>query len=131
VHLRHERWQEAAGAFRHAVDRVASHPAAAALGALEAGTARGRPRKAAFRVGIDEWGDTGTRAAVDLALAGAVHSMISGTGPLEAATGVARALAKAETGTHAWWLPVEPVLRVADHPAAWATVLAQLRARAA
>jgi DNA-binding winged helix-turn-helix (wHTH) protein len=132
VHLRHGRRQEAAGAFRRAVDRVARHPAAAALGALEAGTARGRSRKAASRVGrIDERSDTETRTAVDLALAGAVHSMIAGTGPLEAATGVAQALAKAETGNHVWWLPVEPVLRVADHPAAWATVLAQLRARAA
>ena len=131
VHLRHGRRQEAAAAFHHAVERVAHHPAAAALDALQAGAGRGRSRRTAPQTSIEERTDTAARAAIDLALAGAVQSMIAGAEPFEAATGVAQALARAETGSHAWWLPVEPVLRVADHPAAWAPVLAQLRARAA
>jgi len=57
--------------------------------------------------------------------------VISGEGSADAAARVGQALARAEMGSRAWWLPVEPVLRVADHPAAWAPVLAQLRARAA
>jgi len=57
--------------------------------------------------------------------------MITGAGPMDAAARVGQALARAETDSGAWWLPVEPIVRVADHPAAWAPVLAQLRARAA
>jgi DNA-binding winged helix-turn-helix (wHTH) protein len=131
VHLRHSRQHEAAQAFRSALDQVARHPAAAALDAL--GVAAGLPdtREASADVSGEERDDLSSRPAVDLALAGAVHAMIAGAGPAEAAARVGQALAKAETGSHAWWLPVEPVLRVADHPAAWAPVLAQLRARAA
>ena len=125
VHLRHERRQEAAAAFRQALDRVARHPAAAALGALGAGAERARSLRP------EGLTDTTGRTATDLALAGAVQSMVSGKGPLEAATSVGQALGKAEAGSQAWWLPVEPILRVANHPAAWAAVLAQLRARAA
>ncbi len=119
VHLRHGRRDEAVVAFGSALERVARHPAGAALAALTVprhGPAEGR---------------TDGRTAVDRALVEAVHLTISGAEPQVAAERVAQALAGAGTGSQAWWLPVEPVLRVTDHPVAWATALARLRARAA
>lgn len=131
VHLRHGRRQDAEAAFRHAVEHVARHPAAAALVALGAERGQLAAAYAGPIPSVAERADVTSRVVVDLALAAAVHAMITGAGPVDAAARVGHALARAETGSRAWWLPVEPILRVADHPAAWAPVLAQLRARAA
>ena len=130
IHLRHGRRQEAATEFRRAVGHVARHPAAAALVALGVDGGSLPFPDAVPLPHVEETGVT-SRVVVDLALARAVHAVISGEGPADAAARVGQALARADAGSRAWWLPVEPVLRVADHPAAWAPVLAQLRARAA
>ena len=123
VHLRHGRRDEAAMAFRHALQRVARHPAAIALGALRSGPSAGAaPSEADPAVSA--------RAPVDLALVEGVRLAVAGDHG-RAASRIEQALARAEPGSQAWWLPVEPVLRVDAHPADWAAVLAQLRNRAA
>ncbi len=124
VHLRHGRRDDAILAFGQALTRVARHPAAVAFGAL----AGASPAHAAQPPGTSA--EVSPRAAVDLALAEAVRLTMSGHHG-DAAALVGQALVRAEHGSHAWWLPVEPLLWVAGHPAEWASVLAQLRNRAA
>ncbi len=119
VHLRRGRRENAAAAFQQALDRVPRHPAAVALAASELA----RPVA-----------ETSARPApsgnvVDLALAEAIGLAVAGTHASAAAT-MAGALSRAEPGSHGWWLPVEPMLAVTDHPGEWAAVLAQLRSRA-
>jgi len=123
VHLRHGRTADASVAFRHALERVARHPAALVL----AGLAGAPPAEPAPRAAQAE---ASPRAAVDRALAEGIGLAVSGRHGAAAAV-VGQALAGAEDGSQAWWLPVEPVLHVAAHPVEWAPVLAQLRHRAA
>jgi DNA-binding winged helix-turn-helix (wHTH) protein/Flp pilus assembly protein TadD len=120
VHLRRGRREDAARAFRQALDRVPRHPAAAALVA----SALAHPVA-----------DTPTRPApvgnvVDLALAEAIGLAVGGSHAGAAAV-MAGALAGAEPGGQGWWLPVEPMLAVTNHHEEWAAVLARLRTRAA
>jgi tetratricopeptide (TPR) repeat protein len=124
VHLRHGRRDEAAMAFHHALERVARHPAAIALGALGTGPSAGAAPLDAEPAVVSP------RALVDLALAEGVRLVVAGHHGV-AASRIGQALALAEPGSQAWWLPVEPVLGVTAHPAEWAPVLAQLRNRAA
>jgi hypothetical protein len=118
------RTADAAVAFRRALERVARHPAAIALASLT-GAPAGEP--AAPRAAQAQ---ASPRAAVHRALAEGIG--LAGSGRHDAAAAVVgQALAGAEDGSQAWWLPVEPVLHVAAHPVEWAPVLAQLRHRAA
>ena len=111
-------------AFDHALERVARHPAAVALGALSPG-----PSTNVAAPDADPAMEP-PRALVDRALAEGVRLAVEGHHGA-AASRVGQALARAEPGSQAWWLPVEPILRVAAHPVEWAPVLAQLRNRAA
>ena len=121
VHLRHARRDDAARAFRQALDRVRRHPAAAVLAVGAGAVVPGAT--AAVR------GVSASSGAVELALAQAVVQVTAGNSAGAAAT-MARALSNCEPGSHAWWLPVEPMLGVAAQPEPWAPVLAQLRNRA-
>jgi DNA-binding winged helix-turn-helix (wHTH) protein len=118
VHLRRGHRSDAARAFRHAIDRVPRHAAAVVLaaGAVTPG-------------GTGVVGGETSAGAMDVALAQAIARATSGDS-LGAAGTMAKALASCEPGSHAWWLPVEPMLGVAAQPAIWAPVLAQLRSRA-
>ena len=124
VHLRHGRLDEAAMAFRHALEGVARHPAAVALGALGTEPSAGAAPPDAEPALVSP------RALVDLALAEGVRLVVAGHHGV-AASRIDQALARAEPGSQAWWLPVEPILCVTAHPVEWAPVLAQLRNRAA
>ncbi len=111
--LRQGRHEEAQGAFRRALDRVATHPMA--------------------RLGLEgeraSW--PGRRAAtVDAAIFHAAQLAMVGK-HAEAANIVEQALAGAPPGNAGWLLPVEPLLQVTSHPEIWARPLAQLRNRAA
>ena len=121
VHLRRGQRDDGARAFRQALDRVPRHPAAVALAA--GALAQGATAPAVSSV-------SASVSAVDRALADAVARVAAGASA-EAAEIMARALANCEPGSHAWWLPVEPMLGVAAQPDTWAPVLAQLRSRAA
>jgi DNA-binding winged helix-turn-helix (wHTH) protein len=119
VQLRRGRRGDAAVAFRQALVRVPRHPAAIAL---------------AVSASAPPVAEISARPAppanvVDLALAEAIALAAAGSHDRAAAT-VAGALSRAEPGSQGWWLPVEPLLAVTDHPGEWAAVLAQLRSRA-
>jgi DNA-binding winged helix-turn-helix (wHTH) protein len=112
VNRRRGRAAEATAAFEQALTRVATHPMArAALGLAAEPPVRGV-------------------SPVDAAIARAVPLVTAGS-HAEAARLVDEALAEAPDGNAGWILPVEPMLAVAERPAAWAGVLARLRARAA
>ena len=66
----------------------------------------------------------------DKALARAAISALQ-TQPVEAARIVDEALTESPPGSAFWLLPLEPLLRVYDHPAIWAAPLARLRTRGA
>jgi DNA-binding winged helix-turn-helix (wHTH) protein/cytochrome c-type biogenesis protein CcmH/NrfG len=119
VHLRRGHRSDAAHAFRETLDRVPRHAAAVALAAgaiTPGGTAVVR-------------GVSSNAGVVDKALAQAIARVMAGDNA-GAAAAMASALANCEPGSHAWWLPVEPMLGVAAQPEIWAPVLAQLRSRA-
>ena len=120
VHLRRGRREDAAVAFQQALDRVPRHPAAVALPASDLA----RP------VAETSAQPAPSGNVVDLALAEAIGLAVAGAHARAAAT-MAGALSRAEPGSQGWWLPVEPMLAVTDHPGEWAAVLAQLRSRAA
>jgi hypothetical protein len=70
-------------------------------------------------------------AGVEAAMARGVVDLLAGR-QADAAVRIEAALKAAPAGTSAGWtLPVEPLVRMADHPAAWAGVAAMLRDRAA
>ena len=68
--------------------------------------------------------------AVGLALFAQAIARVTAGDSVGAAATMAKALTNCEPGSHAWWLPVEPMLGVAAQPEIWAPVLAQLRSRA-
>jgi tetratricopeptide (TPR) repeat protein len=121
VHFRRARHDEAARAFRQALERVPRHPAALVLAAVRDARSASAPAVRRLSPGAGD---------MDLALAEAVAQAVKGASA-EAAATMARALASCEPGSHAWWLPVEPVLGVAAQPETWRSALALLRSRAA
>jgi DNA-binding winged helix-turn-helix (wHTH) protein len=110
----------AAAAFREAVSRVAVHPQAlAALIVLgDPGAAAAVPTEAV--AGPPRIEVTVARA-VGLALSGAAES---GARLLD------ETLATTPPGSAAWFLPVEPLLRVREHPELWASALSRVQSRA-
>ncbi|HEY6509180.1 MAG TPA: transcriptional regulator, partial [Vicinamibacterales bacterium] len=112
VHLHHGRRGDASMAFGHALERVARHPAAIALAALTTGSPPVDAPPMEQVSGLP-------RALVDHALAQSVFLAVAGDHGA-AASRAGQALGRAEPGSQAWWLPVEPLLRVTAHPAEWA-----------
>jgi DNA-binding winged helix-turn-helix (wHTH) protein len=124
VHLRNGRTSDARAAFEQTLVRVAEHPLA--------------------RVGLAVLGDR-QFASLDSDAAASARAGMSGVDAAMAraallvqmrdADGAARlmddALAAAAPGGAAWLLPVEPLLNVSAHRAAWSPALARLRVRAA
>ncbi len=130
VHLRHGRSRDAVEALHQASSRLALHPARLVLATIAPGddTRAGGPQTAAAPP--DGQRPARNISAVDLALAQAIGLAANGAHN-EAAACVEQALATSSPGSQGWLIPVEPMLRVAQSPAAWATVLARLRSRAA
>jgi DNA-binding winged helix-turn-helix (wHTH) protein len=118
LHYRRGEHTEARTAFERALARVPTHPLArAARESISAGVSVASPAAE-------------TTVTMDAALGVAVPMVLAGQ-HVDAARLVDRALAAATQGNAAWLLPVEPMLNVSAAPAAWATVLARLRTRAA
>jgi tetratricopeptide (TPR) repeat protein len=107
----------AAVAFEESLKRVAVHPLAR-LGLAVLGHSP---------VPADADADP---ASANAAIARAIGLALTGR-QSDAASLVERTLAAAPAGNVGWLLPVEPLLRVRDHPGVWATALSRLRSRAA
>lgn len=125
LQLRSGRRQAAVDAFNEALKRIDLHALA------RVGLAAAQDPEAAAR-------GTGAAAApspqpgpmpFDLTLSRSLALCLAGR-TVEAAAGIERALAAAPPGNAGWLLPLEPLLQVSRCPRPWATVLAQLRARA-
>jgi tetratricopeptide (TPR) repeat protein len=127
LRLRQARPEEARLAFRHALDRVATHPLAhVALTAIgDAGGGASMP--GAAPPGDGPGHDTLT---ADAAIGHAAVMALRGA-HAEAAALVDRALAAAPPGNAGWLVPVEPLLNVSAHPVVWMPALSRLRTRAA
>jgi len=129
VHLRRQRYADAAGAFEQALTRLPLHAARAVLASLPhhaAGTVTHRRMVAQAPRRDFERG----APSIDAALAQAAALVAAGE-PTTAAAVVGQAFSLAPPGSQGWWLPVEPILRVSTTPELWASALAQLRSRAA
>jgi tetratricopeptide (TPR) repeat protein len=126
LRLRQARLADAREAFRCALERVRLHPMARI--ALEATSgAHGQALPTALPHGTSHGGV----ATVDDAMAHAARSVLAGS-HADAARLVDAAIGAAAAGSSAGWiLPVEPLLDVRSHPAAWGAPLARLRTRAA
>jgi DNA-binding winged helix-turn-helix (wHTH) protein len=122
LRLRRGRREEARAAFVEATTRIAAHPMArvglAATGALDE---RALPAL-----------DAAARSphAVEAAMAEAARRVLAAD-YAAASRVIADALDAAPPGNAGWLLPIEPLLSVSAHPAAWALALARLRNRAA
>jgi DNA-binding winged helix-turn-helix (wHTH) protein len=121
--LRIRQGQRAAAceAFSKALIRVDGH-VLAAIG-LQAMSGSTDPL-----AGLGREGGSPRGTAVDAAIARAVAMTLAGHGG-GAATVVDAALVDAPPGSSGWWLPIAPILETTH--AAWAPVLARVRARAA
>lgn len=129
VRLRQGRTTDAAAAFEHALERLPSHPIT--LGAMSVIAESSRRRSIRTRLDQRIAMLEAHGAAVDAAMARAVADVLADR-HAEAARRVQTALQASPPGTSAGWtLPVEPLLRIADHPAEWVQVFATLRDRAA
>jgi DNA-binding winged helix-turn-helix (wHTH) protein len=123
LRLREGRRSDAVEAFSRALERVAIHPMARA--GLAAATSA-NTRSATGSAG----GRQAAAGSIEAAMAGASPLVLAGAHD-EAARLVDAALASAPPGNAGWLTPIEPLLNVSAHPAAWAHVLAHLRTRAA
>jgi len=121
MRLRQGRRAEATEAFREAVARVAVHPQA-----LAALIVLGDARAAAA---VPSRTGSADPPRIERTVAYAVGFALSGN-----AAGAARlldeTLAKAPPGSAAWFLPVEPLLRVSEQPDLWAPALSRVQSRA-
>jgi DNA-binding winged helix-turn-helix (wHTH) protein len=115
IHFRSGRRADADAAFREALNRIPSHPLAAAMCGADVSGAQ--PQLAGMN-------------NVDLAMANAVALVLNGKHDL-AARVCGEALAHAEPGPAGWILPVDALLNPLRHPDAWGRTLAMLRDRAA
>ncbi len=129
MRLRQTRLAEAREALGYALDRVRMHPMAHI--AIEAASGAGGLEGEATGRGATVADVAGSGVTVDAAMARAARSVLAGSHS-EAAGLVDAAIGRSADGSSAGWiLPVEPLLDVRRHPAAWAAPLARLRTRAA
>jgi DNA-binding winged helix-turn-helix (wHTH) protein len=125
--LRQERPAEAAAAFHHALERVATHPMAR-VGLAAASS----PDTISFMAPVlDAAAEAagGPPPSIEASLVRAACLAVSGS-HAEAARIVANAMAGAPAGNAGWLLPIEPLLNVKAQPDVWTPALAHLRNRA-
>ena len=124
LQLRRGRREDACAAFTRATARVAAHPMAnvalVAAGALDHASSAA---SAAIPTGRGV-------PAVEAAMAHAAQLVLAGDHDA-AGRVIAEMLANAPRGNAAWTVPIEPLLQVGAHSAAWTLALARLRNRAA
>lgn len=122
--LRRGATAEARVAFGEAIRRIGRHPMArAALASLDGS-------KALSGLAAEGGGaSAGGAPSIEVATARVVALVLRGA-PDDGARLLEAAFDSAPAGPAAWWLPLEPVLRVSAHPHVWAPTLARLRARA-
>lgn len=126
LRLRQGRRADAAEAFAHALERVATHPLAqVGLAVLGSGGSIALPRTDTGR-GLS----AGRTPSVEVALVQAVRLVVAGAHG-QAAQTLEAALSSAAPGNAGWLLPVEPLLHVTARPDIWARALGHLRNRAA
>ena len=129
IRLRQSRTADAAAAFERTLERLPSHPVTLAAMSVVADSSRRRSIRTRLDQRLAMLEAHG--AGVEAAMARAVSDVLADR-HAEAARRIQAALQAAPAGTSAaWTLPVEPLLRVAEHPAEWAQVFATLRDRAA
>jgi DNA-binding winged helix-turn-helix (wHTH) protein/Tfp pilus assembly protein PilF len=117
--------REAGDAFARALERVPGHAfALAGLGVLDPAAPDRRQAAEARAESLRQFG-----SPVEASFVAATFETAAGS-PERAATAVGAALDVAPAGGGGWILPVEPLLDVQRHPAAWAAALSRLRARA-
>lgn len=116
IHRRRDEGDSARSAIAETLRRVPAHPRALAVLAVLSG----HGSDLSFPEGA---------GGLDVALAQAILLTATNDAP-SAADVVATALAAAPEGNAGWLVPIEPMLRVDQHRAAWAPVLATLRTRA-
>lgn len=114
MHLGRREWEPASRAFREATTRVPQHALAKVGLTIAAGQGAGAVQP------FDLSDPLGTAACL----------VMSGE-PERAAMIVDRMIAAAPDGSTGWLLPVEPLLQIGRQSAAWSSVLARLRDRAA
>jgi DNA-binding winged helix-turn-helix (wHTH) protein len=124
LRLRQQRRADAAAAFAHAIERVATHPMAQ-VGLVAAGS---HAPVAPPDTGVEQPGRRFRSA--DAALFHAAQRVVANA-HADAARILDDLLASAGPGNAAWLLPLEPLLHVTTHPDLWARSLAHLRNRAA
>jgi DNA-binding winged helix-turn-helix (wHTH) protein/cytochrome c-type biogenesis protein CcmH/NrfG len=122
LRLREGRLADARDAFSRAIDRVGIHPTA------RVGLAAVSPD--ARRAADQAIGGERMPRPLEAAMVGASQLVLAGAHD-DAARLVDTMLAGAPPGNAGWLTPIEPLLNVSAHPAAWAPVLARLRTRAA
>jgi tetratricopeptide (TPR) repeat protein len=128
LELRRQRSARAREAFEHAIAHVGTHPFARV--GLSAASGMSHP-PAPGRSSLTDVQQAGEHSpTVDAAMLKAADLVGHGR-HAEAAQIVERSLASAPAGSAGWLLPIEPLLRVADHPHVWVRALALLRNRAA
>jgi DNA-binding winged helix-turn-helix (wHTH) protein len=124
LRLREGRLPDARDAFGRAIERVGIHPMArAGLASMSASA----PQAAKLVMGGQPTSMTGSAGA---AMAGAAQLVLAGAHD-EAARLVDTLLAGAPPGNAGWLTPIEPLLNVSAHHAAWVPALVRLRTRAA
>ena len=124
IRLRQGRLSGARDAFGRALERVAIHPMA------RVGLAAATPKGARPIANVPVAGRIGSfNTPADAAMIDAAQLVFAGAHD-DAARVVDGALASAPPGNAGWLIPVEPLLNVSAAAAAWAPVLARLRARA-
>jgi DNA-binding winged helix-turn-helix (wHTH) protein/Flp pilus assembly protein TadD len=123
----------ARAAFTEALARVPQHPTArvglALVGRRDGPHAAGRD--AGMDAGISQSAEDHEPSTLlfEREMARAAWLVDQGDAPGAAAL-IGFALAAAPPGNTGWLVPIEPLLRVSDHPDVWAPVLALLHARA-
>ena len=124
--LRHGQREEAATAFAHALDAVATHP----LARVGLAASQALPHTRPPWPSLPDRRTGSTALAVEVSLYRAATLVMDGRTE-EAAHLVADALSAAPAGNAGWILPIEPILNVGSDPQAWAPALTRLRNRAA
>jgi DNA-binding winged helix-turn-helix (wHTH) protein/Tfp pilus assembly protein PilF len=114
-------------AFEEAISRVPGFPLA--LAGLAMFDDRTGEAVVPVPAGAIDQGETGSTMPIDRAMG--LAARLAGRGDVAGAAAlVARALESAPSGNAGWLLPVDPLLDVQRHPAAWTPALAILSSRA-